>query len=131
MAMMSRIEEATMMIDRVFVYGTLKKGQANERFLDGAQFLGNAWTTRNGWNLVDLGAFPAMTYGHSQVKGEVYRVDWDHMQDLDRLESFPDLYTRNVIHVTLDDGSEVSAWAYHMPDMAGSSSAKQLTEWSR
>jgi len=127
MAMMMN-DETTMQVDRLFVYGTLKAGQWNDAFLRGAELLG-AGKTEPKWNLVDLGAYPAMTYGHTAVLGEVYRVDADHMRHIDRLEGFPKHYTRNVLDITLSDGTVVSAWAYHIPHLAGTAKQEQKGVW--
>lgn len=79
---------------KVFVYGTLKKGYPNhDRFLSKATDLGPA--TMSGL-LFHLGGFPAMNLSESftTVRGEVYQVGWDEMLQMDRLEGIPDFYDR-------------------------------------
>ena len=87
----------------VFVYGTLLRGESNAYLLAGAQYLGHAHTGP-GFELVDLGAYPAMTPGgNSSVAGELYAVDSRTLATLDRLEGHPDYYRRTGI--VLSDGT--------------------------
>jgi gamma-glutamylcyclotransferase (GGCT)/AIG2-like uncharacterized protein YtfP len=59
---------------RLFVYGTLRRGEANHHRLAQATFLGEA-RTRPEFRLVDLGRFPGLLPGGSTaVVGEVYDV---------------------------------------------------------
>lgn len=132
MAMMDSMEMERDMeaSNLVFVYGTLKKGYANHGLLEGAEFLGEATSKDARWNLVDLGPFPAMTYGHTAVRGEVYAIDSSHLRALDRLEGYPQYYDRNVVDFTMGD-TTVAAWVYWMPTlvMRNDSEVAQLAEW--
>tara|TARA_Y100001938_G_scaffold149099_1_gene234841 strand:+ start:38 stop:412 length:375 start_codon:yes stop_codon:yes gene_type:complete len=93
-----------MVMTKLFVYGTLKQGHGNHsRFLKDANFLGKAKTDREMWALVDLGAFPAMTYGDMQVQGEVYEVDAEQLKRIDYLEGVDSgLYDRHTIVIDID-----------------------------
>jgi gamma-glutamylcyclotransferase (GGCT)/AIG2-like uncharacterized protein YtfP len=96
---------------RVFVYGTLRAGEPNHHFLAGQLFARHARTVP-AFDLVDLGAFPAMVArGLTSVVGEVYDVDDDALAGLDRLEGHPHFYRRQTIR--LDDGDK--AVAYLLP----------------
>ena len=96
---------------RVFVYGSLQRGEANHRMMNGARFLARVRTTA-AFELFDLGAFPAMsTKGSTAIEGELYEVDADLLGRLDVFEGCPRLYQREV--VALDDGT--SADGYVMP----------------
>uniref|UniRef100_A0A3Q1GLC3 Gamma-glutamylaminecyclotransferase n=1 Tax=Acanthochromis polyacanthus TaxID=80966 RepID=A0A3Q1GLC3_9TELE len=98
---------------RVFVYGTLKKGQPNYyRMLDPAngkaEYLGSALTTEkfplvitSKYNIPFLLNIPGQ--GH-RVHGEVYRVDDQMLKFLDDFESVPTWYQRNVVQL------EVKEW---------------------
>jgi gamma-glutamylcyclotransferase (GGCT)/AIG2-like uncharacterized protein YtfP len=82
---------------RVFVYGTLKRGQRNhQRFLGpgtGARF---AADTEIEGLLSDLGTFPAVVLGgEREVRGELFEVQDEALEALDRLEGVPDLYQRS------------------------------------
>lgn len=73
-------------IQRVFVYGTLKKGFGNHEYhLKECKFLGEA--SLQGI-MFHLGGFPAINLAEkfSRIVGEVYEVNWDHVVDMDQLE---------------------------------------------
>ena len=93
---------------RVFVYGTLRRGEPNHHLLD-ARMLLRAGRTEPRFTLVSLGAFPAMIDGgETAVVGEVYDVDAVTLAALDRLEGHPRFYRRQPIR--LADGDEVLAY---------------------
>jgi gamma-glutamylcyclotransferase (GGCT)/AIG2-like uncharacterized protein YtfP len=82
---------------RVFVYGTLLRGEVNHHLLAGAEFLGPHRTDAC-YTLYDLGAYPGLSRGgRAAVAGEVYRIDDAGMRQLDRLEDYPRLYGRLLI----------------------------------
>ncbi len=92
----------------VFVYGTLRQGESNHGLL-GGRVPRRVVCTRAAWELVDLGAFPALLPGGTTaVLGEVYEVDDDTLAELDILEGHPDYYQRQVI--ALDDGTVAHAY---------------------
>lgn len=96
------------MITRVFVYGTLRRGEGNHRLLVGARFVGEA-RTEPSFTLCDLGAYPAMLEGGAtSIVGEVYEVDERTLDALDRLEGHPRYYRRAPI--ALADGESVEAY---------------------
>jgi gamma-glutamylcyclotransferase (GGCT)/AIG2-like uncharacterized protein YtfP len=96
------------MITRVFVYGTLRRGEGNHRLLAGARCVGAA-RTAPAFTLRDLGAYPAMLAGGAtSVVGEVYEVDELTLDVLDRLEGHPRFYRREPI--ALADGAHVEAY---------------------
>ncbi len=95
---------------RVFVYGTLLSGEPNHRLLASAARVGEA-RTEPAFDLVSLGAFPAMVAGgRTAVAGEVYEVDAATLADLDRLEGHPRFYQRR--RIRLEDGGEVLAYVF-------------------
>ncbi len=90
---------------KVFVYGTLRAGEPNHHLLDDHALVGEA-RTKPAFELVSLGAFPAMIAGGTTaVVGEVYEVDPFTLAALDRLEGHPRFYQRRPIR--LEDGDEV------------------------
>ena len=81
-------------MQNVFVYGTLKRGFYNHRILEHANRLGNAVTCEK-FTMFSLGPYPmVMPKPKHKIKGEVYEVDDEILERLDRLEGYPDFYTR-------------------------------------
>lgn len=98
---------------RVFVYGTLLSGEPNHYLLHGQPLVGEA-RTRARFNLVSLGGFPAMVPGGEvAVRGEVYDVDAETLDALDRLEGYPDFYDREPVELHGEVAGE--ALAYLLP----------------
>jgi len=92
---------------RVFVYGTLLRGEVNHHLLTAARFLGEHRTEPR-FTLLVLGAYPGLVArGDTAVQGEVYAVDAAGLRRLDQLEDYPRLYDRRLIPT--DHGS---AWVY-------------------
>jgi gamma-glutamylcyclotransferase (GGCT)/AIG2-like uncharacterized protein YtfP len=92
---------------RVFVYGTLLRGEVNHHLLHGARFLGEHRTEPR-FTLLALGAYPGLVAGgDTPVFGEVYAVDAAGLLRLDQLEDYPRLYDRRLIPTT-----HGSAWVY-------------------
>src|SRR5437868_1974307 len=84
---------------RVFVYGSLKRGQRNHHYLDGQLFLGEA-TTLPRYRLFDYGPYPFLVEAPQRgeaVKGEVWEVSDTVLLRLDELEEAPSLYQRGEI----------------------------------
>lgn len=85
----------------LFVYGTLKRGQHNHHFLTNAQFLGEDVTELAIYDLGAInhtGGFPILVKnGNYKIVGEVYKIDKDILQAIDRLEGHPNFYKREVI----------------------------------
>lgn len=86
-------------LHRLFVYGSFQRGAPAHRLLHPARFLGTARTEAS-FQMVDLGAYPAMIAGGRQViEGELYKVDGALLERLDRYEEHPFLYTRSPIRL--------------------------------
>lgn len=98
-----------MILDKVFVYGSLMTGFGNNRMLRDSMCLGEG-KTKPEFSMVSLGEFPAVldNKGFTSIKGEVYRVSKEVLEDLDRLEGVPSFYKR--IKISLKGGMEV--WMY-------------------
>ncbi len=103
-------EEQGPPVERVFVYGTLKRGHGNHRLLErgGARYVGEA---RVSGTMHDIGGIPAVGLsGRGTVHGEVYELDAETLARLDRLEGTPTFYQRT--RVRMSTGTE--AWIYVM-----------------
>ncbi|MBF0281944.1 MAG: gamma-glutamylcyclotransferase [Zetaproteobacteria bacterium] len=89
----------------IFVYGTLKRGHDNHRWLTGATFIDEGFAHGTMYDID--GAYPGVIFGGSDtVQGEVYDVDAVILQSLDGLEGFDPmnlagaLYVRREVAVT-------------------------------
>ncbi len=94
----------------VFVYGTLRKGEVNHFWLDGAMFVGQ-YTIPSGWHMIDLGPYPAVIadkVSFVPIIGEIYQVTPAILEKLDELEEYPTLYGRE--QITTKFGL---AWIYY------------------
>uniref|UniRef100_UPI0037E9594B gamma-glutamylaminecyclotransferase C-like n=1 Tax=Semicossyphus pulcher TaxID=241346 RepID=UPI0037E9594B len=97
---------------RVFVYGTLKRGQPNNyRMFDTsngkAEFLASARTTQTypliittQHNIPFLLNIPGK--GH-KVRGEIYKVDDKMLEFLDDFESVPQMYQRTLVNLEVEE----------------------------
>ena len=114
--------------ERVFVYGTLKRGFCNHALLDEAEFIGEATTVeRFGFYLgaddyapeVEeipyLYRHPKVTDEAMSVHGEVWEISPATLWQLDRLEGHPDWYQRENIQVQMDSEAIVTVQAYLRP----------------
>ncbi|MEB3166196.1 MAG: gamma-glutamylcyclotransferase family protein [Cyanobacteriota bacterium] len=79
--------------ERVFVYGSLRRGQRNHGLLQGARAEGEG--SLSGAVLHDLGPFPMAVPGQGVVHGEVVVVPPPLLAELDRFEGVPRLYQRH------------------------------------
>lgn len=85
---------------RLFVYGSLKRAREHHGELRGAAFQGEVATAAK-YELLNLGAYPALALGAEVVHGELYAVEPDTLTLLDEFEG--EAYRRG--DVLLEDGS--------------------------
>ena len=104
--------------DLLFVYGTLRSGQANHATLLAGRSMAPA--VLPGHEL-RLGAWPWVhPAAGSSVVGEVVEVDGDELVLLDLLEDVAGgWYPRERCTVNLADGTEAAAWTYLAGSVAG------------
>ncbi|KAJ8307039.1 hypothetical protein KUTeg_015123 [Tegillarca granosa] len=103
------------MMNKVFVYGTLKSNQPNGRFMRDnsngfAKFIGKGVTEKR-YPLVIIGEFnlPGLLKKEDlgkQVLGEIFEVDEKKTQWLDMFEDHPHLYKREIIRVIQVDSGD-------------------------
>ncbi|MGV8980505.1 gamma-glutamylcyclotransferase family protein [Clostridium sp.] len=100
------------MIDRLFVYGTLMKGNSlHDKFLSGARFAG--YFIADGIQLYDFGNYPLIVQNEiDKVKGEMYIVDSNILDKLDISEAEANLFTRKSISVINDNDEVQEAYVY-------------------
>ncbi|TXH08130.1 MAG: gamma-glutamylcyclotransferase [Spirochaetes bacterium] len=100
-----------MTLHKLFVYGSLKRGFGNHRFLSESTFLATTTTADPAYSMLSLGAFPAVVDGGvDMIQGELYEVDDNTLAQIDMLEGNGRFYER--FQVLLSNG-EV-AWMYHL-----------------
>ena len=98
-------------MEHVFVYGSLKRGFGNNVVLHGAEFLQEAVTPPK-YTMISLGAFPGVKLeGNTAIHGEVWRVNEEQLERLDRLEGYPSFYNREKIDIP---GLSVDPWMYYL-----------------
>ncbi len=96
-----------MQMQRVFVYGTLRRHELNHHLLRNATYAGIYRTTAE-YTLWDLGWYPAAVQpGNTALIGEVYTVCAAQLAALDALEAYPYEYTRRMIATSYGN-----AWIY-------------------
>ncbi len=92
---------------RVFVYGTLLRGELNHGLLADSVYLGT-YRTEPRFTLYALSGYPGLVAsGTTAVSGEVYRVDEFGLRILDQLEGYPRLYGRRLMPTPFG-----RAWVY-------------------
>jgi gamma-glutamylcyclotransferase (GGCT)/AIG2-like uncharacterized protein YtfP len=90
---------------RLFVYGSLRRGQQHHAELHGADFLG-ASVTRASYRIVELEGYPCLVAGKSSVAGELYSVPPELLARLDAFEG--QNYRRGLVE--LADGSRAEVY---------------------
>jgi gamma-glutamylcyclotransferase (GGCT)/AIG2-like uncharacterized protein YtfP len=92
---------------RLFVYGSLMRGEAHAEELGPAVFVGPARTAAS-YTLVSLGPYPALlSEGGTAVAGEIYELPAAQVARLDDFEE-PGTYRRRP--VALADGTTAEAY---------------------
>lgn len=108
----------------VFVYGTLKKGFHNHRYLEGSTFVDYGFIEGTIYDLPF--GFPAVKKGSDEVRGEIWEVDQITRDRLDGLESYNErkddgMYLRRptIAHsIKADYAVEYYLWNRPLPDGA-------------
>jgi gamma-glutamylcyclotransferase (GGCT)/AIG2-like uncharacterized protein YtfP len=87
---------------RLLVYGLLRRGEPMHGLLAGAEFLGEQ--RLEGYDLFDLGEYPAAAPGTGVITAELYDLPSPAvLQVLDEAERVPTLYRRELVR---------DAWLY-------------------
>ena len=95
---------------KVFVYGTLMNGEDNHYCLQNSTFLGRAEIV--GYDMYDVGWYPAIVPGKNKIIGEFYKVPVEDMDVIDMLEGEGNLYIKKCERVTDDEGNTTFAYVY-------------------
>lgn len=115
----------------VFVYGTLKKGFGNHRYLEDSEFIGEAKAENISLHARGNSPFPFAKVTKGQTAyGEVYKINTTTLKHLDRLEGTPCLYTRETTTVELLlTGTTLEAYIYVSEKHAKQLPALQFGKW--
>ena len=100
-------------LERVFVYGTLKKGHSNDVYLKDSVFVGEG-AINKGYGLYVFG-LPFLVKDDKGLGcyGEIYLVSKETLNDLDVLEGHPSIYKRELLDIIeLDTGHKLKCWCY-------------------
>ncbi|GCD10902.1 gamma-glutamylcyclotransferase family protein [Clostridium tagluense] len=99
-------------IIRLFVYGTLMKGNSHhDEFLSGARFAGHF--IADGFQLYDFGNYPLIIQNEiDKVRGEMYIVDSNILDKIDISEVKGNLFSRKLIRVINDNDDVQEAYVY-------------------
>jgi len=98
----------------IFVYGSLKQNRYLHSYLKNAKFLGYAVTCRRYPLILNkTKEYPYLLNqkGGKSIKGELYKIDYNLLKKLDRLEEVPHYYQRKRVCVKKGYKSMV-AYAY-------------------
>lgn len=84
---------------KIFVYGTLRHGQANARRFGLIEPV-ETDVVLDGFDMFDLGWFPGIVPGSGSVVGDIFEIDPNtQLGPLDAYEGYPNLYTRQIVDV--------------------------------
>ena len=110
---------------KVFVYGTLMKGEANHGYLEKSIYLGKA--TIKGYEMYDVGWYPAIVLADNLIIGELYKVPLSDMPSIGMLEGEGSLYAKRCEKVRDSEGNETLAYVYvYLDDV---SNLKKIPAW--
>lgn len=82
-------------MNRVFVYGTLRREQDRNDVLEKEKFVTEV-IMKIPFKMVNLGSFPGLIFTGeiNQIKGEIYEVSKEALNLLDQIEGHPTFYQR-------------------------------------
>ena len=89
------------------VYGTLRLGMSNFAFMRDSEMIDSFWLDGFCMYRNKEDCYPYVVKGQGRVWVELFRVSSEVMEDLDRLEDYPDMYGRELLRV-----KDVDAWIY-------------------
>lgn len=103
-------------MNKLFTYGTLKRGHNNHDLLKGSKYLGD-FDTGPGYRKITKGLpYLIIDPDGPGCSGEVFLVSDLTLKLVDRLEGSPTWYVRTMIKVFRPDKDlSIDAWCYLMP----------------
>ena len=109
---------------QVLVYGTLMEGESNHGYLENSTYLGT--TLLAGYDMYDVGWYPAIVDGDGLAIVEAYQVPVEDMPSIDRLEGEGSLYAKRCVRITLNGES---TFAYVYVFLREVSDLKKIPSW--
>ncbi len=106
----------------LFVYGTLKRDGIRNKAIADQRFIREA-TTKNGYQLLDLGSFPGLVRVENdgrQIAGELWEINNSKIQMLDKIEGAPTLYRMETVDI---EGESRRVYSYFFKLRAKSGAA--------
>jgi len=98
-------------MNKLFVYGTLKKQHSRNNILGAASFIKEIKSLPS-YTMIDLGAFPGiLDSGNNVIFGELYEVDDSILEMCDLIEGHPNFYKRKLVKLKIG----MKAEAYFLP----------------
>ena len=110
---------------QVFVYGTLMKDESNHHFLRNSTFI--EAVIIKGYDMYNVGYFPAIIPGENIVIGELYEVPVTDMPSIDMLEGEGSLYIRKCEITQGASGEKTLAYIYEYAQDV--SDLEQISSW--
>ena len=110
---------------QVFVYGTLMSGEVNHSYLEGCSCIGKA--TVEGYEMYNVGWYPAIVPGNSLIVGELYQVPVGDVPSIDRLEGEGSLYAKKCERVTLRGKTSLAFVYVYLEDV---SDLEKISAWN-
>ena len=98
---MAEVVAVTSSTTVLFVYGTLKRGLGNHRFLAGQEFLGET-ATEPCYRVIDLRRYPGLILDEANglaVKGELWSVSARCIEALDEFEGEAGQFVRQPVRI--------------------------------
>lgn len=120
-------------MEKIFVYGTLRRGECNHNLITDTNCL--AMAARINGCLMDTGfGYPGLLKEAGEVIGELYEITEEHLMRLDALEGYlgpgdaRNLYNRIKIEVNTDR-EIVMAWTYFYDRESDERSLLKFSDW--
>ena len=110
---------------QVFVYGTLMKGESNHYFLKNSAYINGA--TVDGYEMYNVGYYPAIIPGKGKIIGELYEVSIDDMPSIDMLEGEGSLYIRKCELIKEISSKKTVAYIYEFNQDVGG--LERINSW--
>ena len=90
---------------KVVVYGSLIKGMGNHRVIDGSKLLSSEIISLP-FEMIDMGSYPGLIRSKdiNDIQVEVYEVDAQTYQRVEKLEGWPSFYDRELIETSVGAG---------------------------